>query len=49
MSNAFRKIRRNALKKYLGTNKIREFWHQQNDTLEQKLRKARKGEYSKGE
>ena len=47
MSNMFRKIRRNILKKHLGTNKIREFYHSKYDTLEKKMRKVKKGEYNK--
>ena len=37
MSNWNRKILRNKMKIELGTNKIRDYWHSQNDTLEQRL------------
>lgn len=45
MSNAFRKIRRNALKKHLGTNKIKEFYHSEYDSLEKKMKRAKEGGY----
>ena len=37
MSNWIRKQKRSQLKKELGTNKIRDYWHQQNLTLGQRL------------
>lgn len=37
MSNWIRKQRRNELKKELRTNKIRDYWHQQNDPLWKRL------------
>jgi len=39
MSNIKRKIRRNELKKELGTNKIQTAYHDRYDTIEQKIRK----------
>lgn len=39
MANIFRKIQRNQLKKQHNTNKIKDIFHEENDTLEQKLRK----------
>ena len=35
-----RKLKRRKLKQELGTNKIKEFWHTQNDTLEQRLKRG---------
>ena len=40
MSGFARKLRRNKLKQELGTNKIKDFWHTQNDTLEQRLKRG---------
>lgn len=40
--NITRKVRRNKLKKELGTNKINEAFHDRYDTLEQKIRKELK-------
>lgn len=40
--NITRKVRRNKLKKELGTNKIKEAFHDRYDTLEQKIRKELK-------
>lgn len=40
MSGFVRKLRRNKLKQELGTNKIKDFWHTQNDTLEQRLKRG---------
>ena len=40
MSGFERKLKRNKLKKELGTNKIKDFWHTQNDTLEQRLKRG---------
>lgn len=37
--NITRKVKRNKLKKELGTNKINEAYHDRYDTLEQKIRK----------
>lgn len=37
MSGYARKLKRNQLKKELGTNKIREFFHQQHDPLWKRL------------
>ena len=37
MGSYARKLERNKLKKELGTNKIKDFWHQQHDSLEQRL------------
>jgi hypothetical protein len=37
MSGYARKLKRNQLKKELGTNKIRDYWHQQNDPLWKRL------------
>ena len=37
-----RKLKRNQLKQQLGTNKIKNFWHTQNDTLEQRLKRGMK-------
>lgn len=37
MASYLRKLRRNQLKKVLGNNKIKDYWHQQNDSLEQRL------------
>ena len=39
MGSLVRKIKRNQLKKELGSNKIREIYHERFDTVEQKLRK----------
>lgn len=47
MSNKLRSIKRQALKKQLGTNKIKEFYHSEYDSLEKKMRKVKKGEYNK--
>lgn len=43
MSNLSRKVRRNQLKKQMGNNKINEFYHQQYDTIEERMRKAKVG------
>lgn len=43
MSNLLRKVRRNQLKKQMGNNKINEFYHQQYDTIEERMRKAKVG------
>lgn len=40
MSGLLRKIRRNKLKKQMGNNKIRDFYHTQYDTLEQRLKRG---------
>lgn len=37
MGSAARRLERNKLKKELGTNKIRDYWHQQSLTLGQRL------------
>lgn len=37
MSNLLRKVRRNKIKKQMGNNKIKEFYHTKYDTLEQRL------------
>lgn len=37
MSGFERKLKREQLKKQLGTNKIKEFYHSKYDTLEQRL------------
>lgn len=37
MSNLTRKIKRNKIKKQMGNNKIKDFYHTQYDTLEQRL------------
>ena len=42
MSGIERKIRRNALKKYLGTNKIKEFYHNEYDSLWKRLQNGMK-------
>lgn len=47
MSNCIRKLRRNKLKQELGTNKIKDFWHTQNDTLEQRLKRGMEKENGK--
>lgn len=39
MGSLARKLRRNQLKKELGTNKIKQAFHEEFETLEQKLRK----------
>ena len=39
MSGFERKVLRNKLKIQLGSNKIKEAFHEENDTLEQKIRK----------
>ena len=41
MSSIDRKIKRNMLKKKLGTNKIKDFYHSEYDTLEQKMKKVK--------
>lgn len=43
MSNLLRKVKRNELKKQIGNNKIKDFYHTQYDTLEQRMKKARVG------
>lgn len=40
MSGLLRKIRRNKLKKQMGNNKIKDFYHTQYDTLEDRLIKG---------
>ncbi len=40
MSNFIRKLKRNKLKQQLGTNKIKEFWHTQNDSIEKRLKRG---------
>ena len=42
MGSYARRIERNKLKKELGTNKIREFWHQQHDPLWKRLQDGMK-------
>ena len=42
MSGFERKVLRNKLKIQLGSNKIKEAFHEENDTLEQKIRKESK-------
>lgn len=42
MSGIERKIRRNQLKKKLGTNKIKQAFHEENETLEQKIKREQK-------
>lgn len=42
MSNIFRKIRRNKLKKDLKTNKISSFYHSEYDSLDKRMRKAKR-------
>lgn len=39
MGSLARKIQRNQLKKELGTNKIRQVFHERFDSLEKKMRK----------
>lgn len=41
MSNKLRKIKRNNLKKKIGHNKIKNFFHSEYDSLEQKIRKIK--------
>ena len=41
MSNAFRKIKRKTLKHQFQTNNISEWFHAENDTLEQKMLKIK--------
>lgn len=43
MSSLLRKVRRNELKKQMGNNKINSFYHQQYDTLAERIRKAKVG------
>ena len=43
MSGIDRKIKRNKLKKQMGNNKINEFYHQQYDTIGERMRKAKVG------
>lgn len=43
MSGIDRKVRRNQLKKQMGNNKINEFYHQQYDTIGERMRKAKAG------
>lgn len=43
MSSLLRKVRRNQLKKQMGNSKIKEFYHNQYDTIEQRMRKAKVG------
>lgn len=43
MSGLLRKVRRNKLKKDFGNNNIKDYYHEQHDTLEQRMRKARAG------
>lgn len=38
MSGLLRKIRRNKIKKQMGNNKIRDFYHTQYDSLEKRLK-----------
>lgn len=40
MSNALRKTKRNALKKHLETNKIKDYYHEQNDPLWKRLQRG---------
>lgn len=51
MAGIERKIKRNALKKHLGTNKIKDYFHEQNDPLWKRLQRgmknARKGDKNK--
>ena len=42
MSSLLRKMKRNQLKRKLGNNKIRDAFHQENDTLIQKINKINK-------
>lgn len=42
MGSYARKLERNKLKKELGTNKIKEFWHQQHDPLWKRLQDGMK-------
>lgn len=42
MSGIERKIRRNQLKKELGTNKIKQAFHQEFETLEAKIKREQK-------
>ena len=42
MGSLARKLKRNQLKKELGTNKIREFFHQQHDPLWKRLQDGMK-------
>lgn len=42
MGSLARKLKRNQLKKELGTNKIRDYWHQQNDPLWKRLQDGMK-------
>jgi hypothetical protein len=43
MSNISRKIERNKIKKELGNNNIKDYFHTQHDTLEQRMKKAKVG------
>lgn len=42
MSGLSRKIRRNFLKKKYNTNKIKDLFHEEYDTLEQKIKRNKK-------
>ena len=42
MAGMERKIKRNMLKKHLNSNKIRDFYHSYNDTLEKRMREAKR-------
>lgn len=42
MSNALRKLKRQSLKNQFQTNKISEWFHAENDTLEKKMRRIKK-------
>lgn len=43
MSNQFRKIERNKLKKQLGSNKINNAWKRKNMTLSQMVKDTKNG------
>jgi hypothetical protein len=42
MGSLARRLKRNKMKKELGTNKIRDFWHQQHDPLWKRLQDGMK-------
>lgn len=47
MSNKFRKIQRQSLKNQFQTNKISEWFHAENDTLEKKMKRIKKDKNNK--
>lgn len=42
MGSLYRKFQRNKLKKEIGSNKIRDIWHQRNATIEEIMREGMK-------